>query len=128
MTDDGAAALDALYWRDEILQAMYWMHGEGLADAADAAELARFLAADVSPLVRELDRLAAGGYLELVPGPDRRYRLTELGIVEGGRSFSDEFVGLTGQAHGECGLGCWCQDPEREGELCPSLEPVEEPA
>lgn len=39
----GSSALDNLFWRDEILEAMYWMHGEGLAWDVDAAELARFL-------------------------------------------------------------------------------------
>ena len=26
-------ALDILFWREEILQVLYWMDGEGLADA-----------------------------------------------------------------------------------------------
>ncbi len=36
--------LDALRVREEVLQAMYWMRSEGLADEPAAAELARFLA------------------------------------------------------------------------------------
>jgi hypothetical protein len=36
--------LEALRVRDEVLQAMYWMSAEGLADRSSAAELARFLA------------------------------------------------------------------------------------
>ncbi len=35
-----ADALDALYWRAEILQALYWMRGEGLADAVAPASRA----------------------------------------------------------------------------------------
>jgi hypothetical protein len=123
----GAEALDALYWRDEILQALYWLHGEGLADAVDPARLAELLVADGSVVATELERLAAGGYVDAVPGPRSAYRLTELGRLEGGRSFRDEFAGLTRQAHGECGEGCWCNDPERQGEPCPTREPKPEP-
>jgi hypothetical protein len=127
MTDDGAAALEALYWRDEILQAMFWMAGEGLADAATAPDLARFLAADPGVIAAEFARLAAGGYLERIEGSDAGdYRLTEIGRLEGGRSFQDEFDELTRQAHGECAPGCTCQDPRHAGEPCPSLEPARE--
>jgi hypothetical protein len=124
VTDEGTAALEALYWRDEILQALFWMSGEGLADAATAADLARFLAADETLIGAELERLAAGGYLERMEARDARsYRLTEIGRLEGGRSFQDEFDGLTRQAHGECAPGCTCQDPKHAGEPCPSREP-----
>ena len=36
--------LEALRVRDEVLQAMYWMRAEGLAERPAAPELARFLA------------------------------------------------------------------------------------
>lgn len=124
MIDDGAGALEALYWRDEILQALFWMQGEGLADAVTPADLARFLAADVAIIRTEFQRLAAGGYLELVGSRDEEsYRLTAIGRLEGGRGFQDEFDGLTRQAHGECAPGCTCQDPRHAGEPCPSREP-----
>jgi hypothetical protein len=123
MTEDGAAALQALYWRDEILQAMYWLQGEGLAEAVDSARLAELLVADEPLIASELDRLAEGGYLEVLSGPSPRYRLSEIGRLEGGRSFRDEFDGLTRQAHGECGADCWCNDPRRQGEPCPNREP-----
>lgn len=127
MKDDGADALEALYWRDEILQALFWMSGEGLADAAIGADLARFLAADPLVIEAELERLADGGYLERIERSDApSYRLTEIGRLEGGRGFQDEFEGLTRQAHGECAPGCTCQDPRHAGEPCPSLEPVRE--
>lgn len=125
MIDDGHAALEALFWRDEILQALYWLHGEGLADVVDAARLAELLVADRAVIDAQLDRLVAAGYLRIVGGGPS-YRLTDLGRLEGGRSFRDEFEGLTRQAHGECGSDCWCNDPEREGEPCPST-PKREP-
>ena len=131
MSEDGAAALEALFWRDEILQALYWLQGERLADAVDAERMAELLVADLAIVKSELGRLAEGGYLEVVPGPTPgaapRFRLTEIGRIEGARSFQDEFGGLTRQAHGECGPDCWCNDPRRIGEPCPASEPPREP-
>lgn len=108
--------VDELFWRDEVLQALFWLRGEGLASASTAADLARFLVADEATIALVLAGLEGDGYVE--PG----YRLTELGMREGGRRFRDEFAGLTQQAHGECGPGCWCHDPEHESEPCPARE------
>lgn len=129
MPEDGAGALDALYWRDEILQVMYWLRGEGLAEAATPADVARFLDADVALVAARLAGMAADGYVMVDDGAAATpcYRLTTLGVEHGGRSFQDEFAGLTTQAHGECGPGCWCQDPRRIGEPCPTREPAPEP-
>lgn len=131
MVEDGAAALESLYWRDEILQALYWLQGERLDDAMNAERLAQLLVADLAIVRAELSRLAEGGYLEELPGPSPdtapTYRLTEIGRIEGARSFQDEFDGLTRQAHGECGPGCWCHDPRRIGEPCPASVPQPEP-
>jgi hypothetical protein len=121
------SALDDLFWRDEILQALFWMRGEGLAEASTAPELARFLGAEERTVAGALAGLAQDGHLELASsGMPRAYRLTDLGIREGGRRFHDEFGDLTRQAHGECGPGCWCHDPDHEGEPCPS-QPKPEP-
>jgi hypothetical protein len=38
-SDLSNSALDALFWRDEILQVMFWMRGEGLAEVVSAQEL-----------------------------------------------------------------------------------------
>src|SRR5215210_3757912 len=98
MAEDGAAALEALYWRDEILQALYWLQGERLDDAMNAERLAQLLVADLAIVRTELDRLAEGGYLEELPGSSpytaHTYPLTEIGRIEGARSFQDEFDGL----------------------------------
>jgi hypothetical protein len=129
------SALDDLFWRDEILQALFWMRGEGLAKSATTAELARFLAVDQAQIARILEDLADQGYvnrLTLARGGDEPgesssgFQLTPLGVEEGGRRFRDEFAGLTRQAHGECSPGCWCHDPEHEGDPCPS-SPRSEP-
>jgi len=127
VSEVGAVALDALYWRDEILQALYWLQGERLDDAMNAERVAQLLVADRAVITTELGRLAEGGYLDALPGTPTTYRLTERGRVEGARSFGDEFDGLTRQAHGECAPGCWCNDPRRIGEPCPTREPKREP-
>jgi hypothetical protein len=115
----GAEALEALYWRTEILQAMYWMRGENLAVDVDPLELAMFLAAASATVHGQLQQLADEGFVAVVPGRLARYALTSLGVAEGGRSFRDEFEGLTRASHGECGPGCWCQDPKRAADPCP---------
>lgn len=102
--------LDAIRWRDEILQILYWFRGEGLGEAVTPADLAPFLSAAPAPVREHLERLAEAGYVERLEGAPARYRLTDWGIQEGGRRFADEFAGLTDQAHGECNNpGCACQ-------------------
>ena len=114
----GRDALEGLYWRAEILQAMFWMRGEGLATDADPLELARFLAAEPALMHAQLERLRDDGYVEHTPGRLARYLLTDLGASEGARSFRDEFEGFTRAGHGECGPGCWCQDPKHSLDAC----------
>lgn len=113
----GSSTLDNLFWRDEILETMYWMCGEGLAEDVDAAELTRFLVSDVDLIQVHLDRLVASGDLTCEHG---RYRLTEQGRREGAVRFRDAFADLTRPAHGECAPGYWCHDPVHAGEPCPS--------
>ncbi len=102
--------LDALYWRDEILQILYWFRGEGLGEIIRPRDLLPFLAADEPTITAHLERLVADGYADRLEGEPVRYQLSELGVREGGRGFADEFAGLTGQAHGECNNpNCACQ-------------------
>ena len=66
MNDDGGKAFDpvsALRCRDDILQAMYWMQGEGFGDEADVASLTSFLALDEALLRGQLEILVEEGYL-----------------------------------------------------------------
>ena len=110
-----ADELETLRIRDEVLQAMYWMSGEGLADAPTAVELARFPAVRADVLTPYLERFAADRYLERSAGG---YRMTPKGEALGKRSFADEFAGLTGQAHGECDDDCWCHESPEEAARC----------
>lgn len=118
--ENGSEALEELRWQDEILQVMYWLQGEGLADAVESSQVAQLLVTDVRTVGYQMSRLAAGGYLERLPGSRRRYRLSEIGRLEGARSFRDEFADFTRRGHGECAPGCWCHDPDHAEDPCPS--------
>lgn len=104
----GRSDVDELAAADEVLQVMYWLHGEGLASEVSAPDLVRWV--DRTDLGALLERLAGQGLLRLASRHPRRYALTERGVEEGGRRFADEFSDLTRQAHGECGdPDCECQ-------------------
>lgn len=107
--------LEALRVRDEVLQAMYWMRSEGLADAPSAAELARFLAVPAATLAPYLERFAGDGYLERAGDG---YALTASGTEAGKRAFAEEFADLTRPAHGECDADCWCHSSPEEAARC----------
>lgn len=109
-------AEEYLFWRDEMLQVMYWMLGEGLAEEADATQIHVFLGGDEPQLDQIMEQVAAEGFLER--RPFGRYALTELGKDAGKRTFTLEFEGLLGQAHGECGPDCWCHKSAARAAQC----------
>jgi hydrogenase maturation protease len=97
--------------RDEILQIMFWVHGEGLGPDVAPADILRFMD-DPDVVHATLEDLVREGYAEpLRAGDDDvRYRLTPDGLREGRRRFLDEFEPyLARHAHGECGSAdCDC--------------------
>lgn len=100
MTDDLAAA-------DDLLQLMFWLRGERLAGVADLPTLERLSGLDAETLARAVARLLQQQYIERIDRIEGMgHRLTNAGVREGGRRFSDEFADLTKPGHGECG------DPE----------------
>lgn len=107
--------LEVLQARDEVLQAMYWMRSEGLAEAPTAPELARFLAVPAPMLAGYLERFAEDGYLERLDGG---YRLTLHGVETGKRTFAEEFADLTRPTHGECDEDCWCHESPEDAAHC----------
>lgn len=127
MNDNGGRPFDpvsALRCRDDILQAMYWMRGEGFGEEADAESLVSFLSLDGALLRGQLEILVEDGLLEETGG---RYRLSELGAKEGGRRFADEFSGLQSLAHGDCGPDCpTCKGVPRDS--CAHCAPDKVPA
>lgn len=107
--------LEVLRIRDEVLQAMYWMRSEGIADAPTGDELSRFLAVPGDLLGAYLARFVEDGYLRLA---DVGYTLTVSGEEMGKRTFAEEFADMTKPAHGECDEDCWCHDDPEEAARC----------
>lgn len=107
--------LEALRIRDEVLQAMYWMRSEGLAERPSAAELSSFLAVPAQVLGTFLVRFAEEGYLD---SEGDRFWLNNKGEEAGKRSFADEFADLTRPTHGECDADCWCHSSPDEAARC----------
>jgi len=95
---------------DEILQVMYWLRGENIAQDVAPAELARWVALDPARIEPLLERLVDSNLVEHVADGELRYRLTSSGAFEGGRRFADEFSDLTKPGHYECAdPNCECK-------------------
>ncbi len=90
---------DHIFWRDEVLQLIFWMAGEGLGDSPAAGELARFLSTDEVMLAKHLGQMIEDGYLTSAGG---RFSLTPFGKTDGGRRFREEFDSMLNQGHAEC--------------------------
>src|SRR5262249_19672168 len=103
--------IENLKRRDEILQVMFWLQGEGLGPDVAPADLLRFID-DPGTVEIALAGLVEDGYVEPADGStgSGRYRLTRFGLEEGRRQFLDEFEPyLARHAHGECGAAdCRC--------------------
>ncbi|MEM7129855.1 MAG: hypothetical protein AAF702_26215 [Chloroflexota bacterium] len=109
----GEDALDKLFWRDEILQVMYWLQGEGLSESVRAQDLMVFLNSDIQTILFHLELAAAEGYLTRSPNTNSMdqsttFALSDTGRKEGGRRFRDEFAGMQKSGHGECSADCIC--------------------
>jgi hypothetical protein len=98
MQDDPA---DDIARRDQLLELLYWIEGEGFAGAARLDALARFLAQPAETVAATLEDLARRGEVTQDPASGE-YRLTQTGSREGARRFADEFAPLLSQGHGEC--------------------------
>ena len=110
---------DELFWRDEVLEAMYWMIGEGIEDAVAPGDLRGFLSAPSDEIGRTFGRLDDD---DLVRETDRGFVFTERGEQEAKRRFADEFADIKGfdASHTDCGADCWCHDPDHAEDECPS--------
>ncbi len=106
--------------RDEILQVMYWMTGEGLGSEFSVADLQKFLPSEQAVLAEDLQVMVSSGLLK--SGHDNKFALTEQGKEEGGRRFADEFESMVKPGHFECDEpDCDCHNPETTGEVCKHL-------
>jgi len=105
--------------RDEILQVMYWMTGEGLGKEFSAADLQKFLQSEQVVLSRDLESLVSSGLLE---SRDDKFSLTAQGKTEGGRRFADEFESMIKPGHFECDEpDCDCHNADTTGDVCKHL-------
>ena len=92
---------DDISRRDQLLELLYWIEGEGFAGAAELDALARFLGQPAAEVAVTLADLAQRGEVSF-DETSGEYRLTEAGRREGARRFADEFAPLLAQGHGEC--------------------------
>ncbi len=119
---NGGDPLGNIYWRDEILQVMYWMTGEGLGKEFTVFDLQKFLQTEEAVLAGNLKEMVSIGLLERVG--ENKYALTALGRKEGGRRFADEFESMIKPGHFECDdPDCDCNSPESSGEACKHFSP-----
>lgn len=114
--EPNSAALQALFWREEILEVVLWLRGEGFDERIDASLLQRFLGLYVDRAARHLERMVADGLLH--PLPNHRYRLTDRGETQAQRLIGSA---RTTRSHsGPCGPVCWCDLSPIEAAACAS--------
>lgn len=102
-------AVDALFWREEILQVLYWMEGEGLADAVPFGRLLSLLNTTSEKLLFHLQKNMEAGYLKSTDetlDENSAVQLTPAGKKEAGGIFRNAFEGMQKAGHGECGPDC----------------------
>ena len=124
--DAAGDSVGSVYWRDEILQVMYWMAGEGFGRECTLSDLRKFLGAGDDVLAANLEQMVTTGLLER--GGDEQYVLTEQGRKEGGRRFADEFEEMLKPGHFECDEpDCDCHDQDSIEAVCKHFSPAHEP-
>jgi hypothetical protein len=101
-------AVNTLFWREEILQVLYWMEGEGLADAVPFSRLLSLLNTTSENLLLHLQKNIQAGYLttDFEINENSAVKLTPIGKKEAGGIFRNAFEGMQKGGHGECGPDC----------------------
>ena len=95
--------------RDEILELLYWLQGEGFSSHATIDGMMRFLAFPVGDVRSTVEQLV--NRAEIARAPDGKLQLTEEGYREAARRFADDFAELLHQGHGECNdPSCDCHE------------------
>ena len=108
--------LRVLYWRSEILQVVYWLHGEGLGDVVDIDLIRQYLGVDAHEnLSTYLDMLVADG--SLVRDGDW-YALSDRAMADGEAELATAFTDQVHPVASECADDCWCQTSAVEAEAC----------
>ncbi len=120
--DTNQNALDALFWREEILQVLYWIEGEGLAEIVPFNRLLSLLNTTPENLLLHLQKNIEAGYLKTegeALSIDSSLQLTPFGKKEAGSIFRNAFEGMQKAGHGECGPDCeFCYEVGVKTEDC----------
>jgi len=116
------AALDALFWKEEILQVLYWMHGEELAESVPLNRLVILLNTSAENLLAHIIKNEEAGLIKR--NTDKldqtvTVAMTAAGKKEAGLIFRNAFEGMQKAGHGECGPDCeFCYDNGEKLEDC----------
>jgi hypothetical protein len=114
MTDDPGREIAR---RDEVLEMLYWIEGEGFSGASTFEAITRFLSHPAADVRHTLDHLVARG--DVTQQASGEYRLTDNGRREAARRFAEEFAPMLNQGHGECSdPGCDCHSDPRAAAQC----------
>lgn len=96
-----------MFWKDEILQLLYWMNGEGMGEIVNLDQILPFLNTNPENLKYHLEKLTQEGFLDLEEKLEKKYfQLSESGKKEGAKHFAEAFQGMQKAGHGECGPDC----------------------
>ncbi len=97
----------SMFWKDEILQVLYWMNGEGLGSKVTISQVLPFLNTSKENLEYHLQKLTAGKFLDSEErNGEVKFNLSQVGKTEGGKHFAEAFQGMQKAGHGECGPDC----------------------
>lgn len=110
------SSLRALFWKDEILQILYWMNGEGLGSEVPIVQVLALLHTNEANLLYHVSKLIEEGVLESSSKDidlSAKIQLAYSSKKEAGRRFADAFQGYQKAGHGECGPDCeFCYGPD----------------
>lgn len=118
MSEEGRrneSAVDRVKRRDELLQVLFWLEGEGFESELNAVGVGRFLAWPDDEIRTGLTELVDDGFATAA-GDD--IRLTSAGRQEGGRRFVAAFATLLSR---DTHHGGECHDPDCD---CHELGPA----
>jgi len=108
--------LRALFWKDEILQILYWMDGEGFGKEVQVSQVLALLNTNKDNLLYHLQKLVDDGVLSAKSNPIDESALVALSTdskKEAGKRFAEAFQGYQKAGHGECGPDCeFCYGPD----------------
>ena len=106
--------------RDEILEVMYWLRGESIAQEVGPNDLAKWIGLEAAAIAPIMTQLLGAGLVERVvvdSGLEEgvaRFRLTAAGTVEGSRRFADDFADFTKPGYFEhSDAACDCENVSR---------------